>query len=141
MEIKDAFIAVMEGTINTALATCVNGRPNVRVVTYAWEASNPKTVYFTTFQGNQKIMEFQQNPNVALTPLPERPDTPAQVRIHGQVRRSAKSLEDIAPLLLAKMPDFAETMKAAGPMLEVYEVNFDQVAVTIGMEDAQTLML
>lgn len=141
MEIKDAFLAVMEGTVNMALATCADGKPNVRVVTYGWEAANSKTVYFTTFQGNQKVAEFQQNPSVALMPLPEGPDAPAQVRIHGQVRRSARSLEDIAPLLIAKMPAFAETVKAAGPMLEVYEVNFDQAAVTIGMSDAQLLPL
>lgn len=141
MNPREAFDQIMQNTVNMALATSTDDRPNLRVVTFGWDAANPKTVYFTTFKGNQKTREFAQNPHVALLPLPEDADAPAQVRIFGKVRPAGKSLEEIAPWILAKMPSFSETMKAAGPMLEVYEVNYDEVQVTIGMADAQTIKL
>ena len=141
MELKQAFETVMSGTTNMALATSVNGKPNVRVVTYGYDKTTPSTVYFTTFKGNQKISEFEENPHVAIIPLPESPDAPAQVRIHGQVAKSGKSLADIAPLILKNAPFFAETLAQGGDMLVPYEIYFNQAAVTIGMQDAQILLL
>lgn len=140
MELKQAFDTVMETTINMALATSVNDRPNVRVVTYGYDPRDPKVVYFTTFKGNQKIEEFEQNERVTLMPLPENPESPAQIRIFGTVQKAEKSLDDVAELILKKAPFFAETLTQR-EFLETYEVVFDEAAVTIGMQDAQTLIL
>lgn len=140
MELQQAFETVMENTINGTLATSVDGQPNVRVVTYGYSPTNPKALYFTTFKGNRKIQEFAQNEKVAFMPLPENPDAPAQVRIFGIVQKSERTLDEVADLILKKAPFFAETLKQRD-FLEVYEVVFDQAFVTIGMDDAQTLVL
>lgn len=140
MELKQAFDTVMETTINMALATSINDQPNVRVVTYAYDPSNLGVVYFTTFKGNQKIQEFAQNEKVALMPLPENPDTPAQVRIFGKVQKAERCLDDVADLILKKAPFYAETLTQRD-QLEVFEVIFEEAFVTIGMQDAQTLTL
>lgn len=141
MELKQAFETVMSGTVNMALATSVNGKPNVRIVTYGYDETTPNRMYFTTFKGNQKIAEFEQNPNVAITPLPESPDAPAQVRIHGRVVKSGKSLDEVAALILKTAPFFAETLSQGGDMLIPYEIQFTEAAVTIGMQNAQMLPL
>ena len=141
MELMNAYQTVMKGTVNMALATCTGARPNVRVVTYGYDEGTPGRVYFTTFAGNQKVAEFEQNPQVTLLPLPESPDTPNQVRIHGRVQKSAKSLDEVAALILQKAPFFAETLTAGRAGLIPYEVVFDEAMVTVGMTDAQPLKL
>lgn len=141
MDLMKAYQDVMQSHANMALATSVDGVPNVRVVTFGYNESTPKTAYFTTFKGNKKIAEFAQNPHVCFMPLPQGPDAPAQVRVTGKVQKSAKSLEEVAALILRKAPFFAQTLEQGGNMLEAYEVNFEEASVTIGMEDAQTLAL
>ena len=135
----------MESTINIALATSVDNQPNVRIVTYGYDPANPKTLYFTTFKGNKKIQEFEQNEKIALIPLLEDPDVlvdtdQVQVRIFGSVQKAKKSLDEVASLILKKAPFFAETLTQR-EFLEVYEVVFEQAFITIGMEDARVLEL
>ena len=141
MNHKEAFLKTMADTENLALATCVEGMPNVRVVTFAYDEATPGRVYFTTFKGNKKIEEFALNANVALQPLPEAADAPAQVRIFGRVQKSARELSDVGALIARKAPSFSETLSKAGPMLEAYEVRFDKAYVTVGMEDAVAIDL
>lgn len=140
-ELMQAYQTVMKGTVNMALATSVGDAPNVRVVTYGYDEKTPGKVYFTTFAGNRKIAEFEQNPRVAILPLPEDPDAPAQVRIHGRVQKSGKSLDEVGALILQKAPFFAETLEAGRDGLLAYEVDFAEAMLTIGMTDAQTLRL
>ena len=71
MELKQQFEQVMGSSVNMALATCVNDKPNVRIVTFAYDKNRAGKLYFSTFKGNQKIAEFAQNPNVSCMPLPE----------------------------------------------------------------------
>lgn len=139
MSHKEAFEQVMKTTESMALATSVNGMPNVRVVTFVYDEATPGRVYFTTFKGNKKTEEFAVNDNVAILPLPESVDAPAQVRIWGKVQKSTRSLDDVGTLIAKKAPHFAETLAQAGAMLETYEVRFDKAAVTMGMEDAVTI--
>lgn len=136
MNHKEAFSQIMRTTENMALATSVDNMPNVRVVTYVYDEKHPNSVFFTTFKGNHKITEFEKNENVAVLPLPESVDAPAQVRIFGKVRKSSLPLSEVGQMIATKAPHFAETLAQAGHMLEPYEVVFDKAAVTIGMDDA-----
>lgn len=136
MNHKEAFSQIMRTTENMALATSVENMPNVRVVTYVYDEKYPNSVFFTTFKGNQKIAEFEKNENVAILPLPESVDAPAQVRIFGKVRKASIPLAEVGQMIAVKTPHFADTLAQAGPMLEPYEVVFDKASVTIGMDDA-----
>lgn len=141
MELRQAFDTVMETTPNMALATSTGGKPNVRVVTYGYDKADPKRVYFTTFKGNQKAQEMEKNPFVTALPLPTDPEAQVEVRLHGRAQKSAKTLEEVAPLILAKAPSFVGMVQQGGPMLQVYEVCFEEAAITIGVTDAQNLKL
>lgn len=140
MELKQQFEQVMEGSVNMALATCVKDKPNVRVVTFAYDKTRAGRLFFSTFKGNKKIAEFAQNPNVACMPLPEMAEADLQVRIFGKVKKSDISLAELIKLITPKYPDGAGTMEAGGDMMEIYEVCFTEAFVTAGMSEAQSII-
>lgn len=139
MELNQKFEQVMGSSVNMTLATCVNDKPNVRVVTFAYDKNKKGKLYFSTFKGNQKIAEFAQNPNVSCMPLPETAEADSQVRIFGKVQKSDISLEELVALITLKCPDDADTIKMGGDMMEIYEVCFTEAFVTIGMTEAQSI--
>lgn len=139
MELKQQFEQVMGSSVNMALATCVNDKPNVRVVTFAYDKSREGKLFFSTFKGSQKIVEFTQNPNVSCMPLPQAAESDSQVRIFGKVQKSDISLEQLVALIAPKYPDGADTIKTDGDMMEVYEVSFTEAFMTIGMTEAQSI--
>lgn len=110
---KALFEKVMQESINMTLATSVDNKPNVRVVTFAYDPVRTGKVFFTTFKGNQKVKEFAKNPNVACMPLRESPEANAQVRIFGTVQKSNVSLDEIIAIIAKKYPGNADTSKKA----------------------------
>ncbi len=137
MELKHAFMKVLGEGVNMALATSVEGSPNVRVVTFGFDAAQPDKLFFSTFKGNRKIREFEQNPRVACMPLPVDPTEDIQVRIFGKVQKSALTLLELIALIGKKAPSGAETLTQGADQMEVYEVSFDDAWVTICMGEAQ----
>lgn len=141
MELKQQFEKAMEKSINMALATSVNHQPNVRVVTFAYDPAKSGRVFFTTFKGNQKVQEFQENANVALILLSEDVEDGTQVRIFGKVQKSTVNLDEVVELIARKSPENAETIKGGNEMIAVYEVLFDDAYLTIGMSRAQKITI
>ena len=138
MEIKQQFEETMNSMVNMALATSVEGTPNVRVVSFAYDNGH---LYFTTFKGNQKVRELAQNPAVACMPLPEKPEANVQVRIFGRAQKADKSLDEIIEIIARKYPEGSSTIKNGGPMMEIYEVCIDKAFVTLGMSEAVEVKL
>lgn len=141
MDIKKAFEETMESTVNMALATSVDGNPNVRVVTFAYDKKYAGKLFFTTFGENQKVKDMAINPRVACIPLPENPASGVQVRIFGTAKESTISIGEVTSLITKKYPDGAATIKEGGEMMKVYEVDFSRVYVTIGVSEATELVL
>ena len=141
MDAKIAFDQVMQNGVNIALATTVGCSPNVRVVTFAYDVKEPNKVYFATFPGNKKIQEFQNNEKVCFVSLPERALTELQVRCQGIVKLSARPLVQVAPFFVAKMPEYQEMLDQGADVLLVYEVEFQEAQVTIGISEAQTIQV
>ena len=141
MDAKAAFDQVMQKGVNMALATCVDGVPNVRVVTFAYDIKEPNKVYFATFPGNRKIQEFQNNEKVCFVSLPEGESAELQVRCQGTVKLSFRPLAQIAPFFVAKMPEYQEMLDQGADVLLVYEVVFKDAQVTIGISEAQIIQV
>lgn len=139
MEKKAAFEKVMRESINMALATSVDNRPNVRVVTFAYDPARAGKVFFTTFKGNQKINEFAENPSVACMPLPESPEADTQVRIFGTIQKSTIDFDDVVGIIAKKYPSNSDTIKGGAPMMDIYEVCFSEAYLTIGMNPAEKI--
>ena len=137
MNLKQQFEKVMSESVNMALATSVGDKPNVRIMTFAYDESRIGRLFFTTFKGNQKTKEFQQNPNVACMPLPMGPESDVQVRIFGSVKKSNITMDEVIEIIAKKFPGDADTIKNGGDMMDIYEVCFKDAYVTVGMTDAQ----
>lgn len=69
MNSKQAFIRLMDTQTEIALATCVDGQPNVRVVNFYFDAA-ANMVLFSTFGDNEKVKDFDANNKVAFTTIP-----------------------------------------------------------------------
>ena len=139
MELKHQFEKVMGESVNMALATSVGDKPNVRVVTFAYDESKTGRLFFTTFKGNQKTKEFQQNPNVACMPLLTGPESDVQVRIFGTVKKSDMAMDEVIGIIAKKFPGDADTIKSGGDMVEIYEICFQDAYITVGITEAQLL--
>ena len=69
MDIKAEFLRIMAEQTEIALATSVNNVPNVRIVNFYFEPAE-NILYFSSFKGNDKVKEINENPNVAFTTIP-----------------------------------------------------------------------
>lgn len=139
MKTTEAFKKIMNEQTEIALATSTEGRPNVRIVNFFYDEKE-KCLFFSTFKGNEKIAEFQKNPTVAFTTIPKTDTT--HVRVHnGTVKKSELTVFDVAEQWIQKIPSYEENIKQAGTMLELYEIQFAQAVVILGMNSKEIIEL
>ncbi|WP_375180478.1 pyridoxamine 5'-phosphate oxidase family protein [Enterococcus rotai] len=139
MKTVAAFKEIMAEHTEIALATSVEEVPNVRIVSFFYDESK-KCLFFSTFKGNEKITEFQKNPNVAFTTIPT--ENTNHVRVHyAKVQKSELSVYDVAEQWIQKIPSYEENIKNAGQMLELYEIHFTEAIVILGMSSRETIQL
>ncbi|WP_348920211.1 pyridoxamine 5'-phosphate oxidase family protein [Enterococcus rotai] len=139
MKTVAAFKEIMAEQTEIALATSVEEVPNVRIVNFFYDESK-KCLFFSTFKGNEKITEFQKNPNVAFTTIPT--ENTNHVRVHyAKVQKSELSVYDVAEQWIQKIPSYEENIKNAGQMLELYEIHFTEAIVILGMSSRETIQL
>lgn len=139
MTLLQHFEKTMLESINMALATSVNNEPNVRVVTFAYDTNKVGRLFFSTFKGNNKISEFEKNPQVACVILPQEPEAEVQVRIFGRVKKSDMQLNELISMISKKYPESADTISGGGDMMEIYEICFEKAFVTVGITEAKSI--
>lgn len=132
MDFLQEFNRIMDTTTNLALATSVNDIPNVRIVTFCQNIQKKSIVYFASFRGNPKTLEFLQNNKVAFTTIPT--GTSEHVRVNnGIIQKSSLTVYDLKDEFIKKLPDYEVTIAQAGDMLDVYEIHFKEAYVTLGI--------
>ncbi|MEA5085138.1 MAG: pyridoxamine 5'-phosphate oxidase family protein [Lachnospiraceae bacterium] len=137
MDYRKEFERMMETQTEIALATSVNGLPNVRIVNFYYDADK-KTLFFSTFADNQKVMELEQNPRVAFTTITK--DGEEHVRVkNGTVRKSAVTAEEIKDKFLAKLPEYIMSIPDVLPALVLFEITFDSADVVIDFEHMESI--
>lgn len=130
MDFLKEFEKVMENSVTFALATSVDNAPNVRIINFCHDTQNKGVVYFSTFKQSSKTMEFSQNNKVAFTTIPNGHGGVVRVA-NATVQKSALTIDDIKDGIIKKFPGFAGMAANAGPMLEVYEIHFNEATVTV----------
>lgn len=128
----------MAAQTELALATCVQSEPNVRIVNFYFEPKNDK-LYFSTFKGNDKIVEMIENPNVAFSTIPHAGN--AHVRARGIVFKSLLTIFDLAEYFSEKIPGYANTIQQFGTSLELFEIRFTSAIVTLDLAHIETIQL
>lgn len=128
------FDKIMGEQGNIALATCVDGTPNVRIVTYYREASRPGVLLFCTDRDNDKVREFASNNRVAFSSLPE--GGIAHARSHDAlVQKSPLSVHEVRDLF-SRIPGYRRTLEELGEVLDLYEIHVSKAVVILGFEEA-----
>ena len=121
-----------------ALATSVDNIPNVRIVNFYFEPAE-NILYFSSFEGNDKIKEMNSNPYVAFTTIPHSGNE--HVKAKGMVKKSSKTIFDVAEQFIAKIPAYKDTIEYAGESLISFEVKFEIVIVTKDLNTIKKLEL
>jgi len=138
MNIKTEFLKIMAEQTEIALATSVDNIPNVRIVNFYFEPAE-NILYFSSFEGNDKIKEMNSNPYVAFTTIPHSGNE--HVKAKGMVKKSSKTIFDVAEQFIAKIPAYKDTIEYAGESLILFEVRFDTAIVTKDLNTIKKLEL
>ena len=138
MNIKTEFLKIMAEQTEIALATSVDNIPNVRIVNFYFEPAE-NILYFSSFKGNDKIKEINSNPYVAFTTIPHSGNE--HVKAKGMVKKSSKTIFDVAERFIAKIPAYKDTIEYAGESLILFEVRFDTAIVTKDLNTIKKLEL
>lgn len=135
MDLLKELNRVMEETNKIALATSVNNIPNVRVVNYCYNPENRGVVYFSSFRGNPKTLEFSHNNIVAFTTVPVSVEGSEHVRVqNATIRKSDLTVYDLKDEFIRKLPSYEVIIAQAGEMLDVYEITFTEAAVILDLD-------
>ncbi|MFT4105774.1 MAG: pyridoxamine 5'-phosphate oxidase family protein [Lacrimispora sp.] len=134
MNTKREFIRLMDTQTEIALATCVDGQPNVRIVNFFFD-EEAKSILFSTFEDNDKVKEFEINDQVAFTTIPHQGNE--HVRAKGRVQRSSRTVFDAAKYFIGKIPDYKDTIEQAGDYLVLYEIVFESAVVTLDFDNIE----
>ena len=138
MNVKTEFLKIMAEQTEIALATSVDNIPNVRIVNFYFEPAE-NILYFSSFEGNDKIKEMNSNPYVAFTTIPHSGNE--HVKAKGMVKKSSKTIFDVAEQFIAKIPGYKDTIEYAGESLILFEVRFDTAIVTKDLNTIKKLEL
>lgn len=138
MNIKTEFLKIMAEQTEIALATSVDNIPNVRIVNFYFEPAE-NILYFSSFEGNDKIKEINSNPYVAFTTIPHSGNE--HVKAKGMAKKSSKTIFDVAEQFIAKIPGYKDTIEYAGESLILFEVRFDTAIVTKDLNTIKKLEL
>ena len=121
-----------------ALATSVDNIPNVRIVNFYFDPAE-NILYFSSFEGNDKIKEMNSNPYVTFTTIPHSGNE--HVKAKGMAKKSSKTIFDVAEQFIAKIPGYKDTIEYAGESLILFEVRFDTAIVTKDLNTIKKLEL
>jgi len=138
MNVKTEFLKIMAEQTEIALATSVDNIPNVRIVNFYFEPAE-NILYFSSFKGNNKIKEINSNPYVAFTTIPHSGNE--HVKAKGMVKKSSKTIFDVAERFIAKIPGYKDTIEYGGESLILFEVKFDTAIVTKDLNTIKKLEL
>ena len=138
MNVKTEFLKIMAEQTEIALATSVDNIPNVRIVNFYFEPAE-NILYFSSFEGNDKSKEINSNPYVAFTTIPHSGNE--HVKAKGMVKKSSKTIFDVAEQFIAKIPAYKDTIEYVGESLILFEVRFDTAIVTKDLNTIKKLEL
>lgn len=115
-----------------ALATTVDGLPNVRIVNFYYDIEQKK-LYFSSFMDSQKVTELEQTSHVAFTTIPKNGEEHVRVN-NATARKSTITVEAIKDKFLAKIPEYIMSIPDVLPALILFEVTFTRADVVLDFE-------
>ena len=139
MDYRKEFEEMMKSQTAIAVATSLDGMPNVRIVNFYYD-TNEKTLYFSSFSDNAKIAELEQNPQIAFTTIAINGEEHVRVR-SGRAYKSNVKIEEIKEKFLEKMPNYIMSLADVLQYLILFEVRFDNAEVVVDLEHIETISI
>ncbi len=137
MSTKEVFKEIMLKSDTIALATAVDNKPSVRVISYIFDDNK---VYFTSFKGRPKNAQIEANGVVAFTT--EAIEGGRCVRVlEGTCKKSETALADMREKFENRHPGFKVGFDKAIDMMELFEISFDKAIVTLGFGQNEEIEL
>lgn len=130
MEIMEEYERILKAQNYLALATSIEGTPNVRIVNYYPDPLQQNKLYIRTNKNKSKVKEFQLNPCISFTTIIK--DRYEYIRVHNArvVKCEDYQEEGIKSAFLEKDPKFTEKMgKENSPYL--YAIVFEHAFLTL----------
>ena len=90
----------------------------------------------------QQLYHGKQDSNakVAAVLLPNQGNADNSVRFKGEVKKSALPIADFGQMIIRKLPQMAPMFENANPEeIFIYEINYSEVQVTIGMNPPEVI--
>lgn len=138
MDFLQVFENAMENSATFALATSQDNSPNVRIITFYYNAENKGIVYFPTLKQSPKTMEIAQNNKIAFTTIPNGPCGVVRVK-NATIQKSKHSINDIKDGITKKFAGFGAMVENVGHIMEVYEIHFKEATVTANHDNIDTV--
>lgn len=128
MDIYQEFLRIMSTQDRMALATSVDGQPDVRMVSFSY---NPEAeaLYFVTYLESRKVEQIKKNGKVAFITLPA--GKIEYVRGEGVAGPSSRTIEEVAPIFEKKRPGYMEHIRPFRDRMSLFEITFHQVRVIL----------
>ncbi len=137
MNTKEIFQEIMLKSDTIALATAVDNKPSVRVLSYIFV--NDK-VYFTSFKGRPKNAQIEANEIVAFTTEALADGKCVRV-LEGNCKKSEVPLADMREKFVTRHPGFEVGFAKAIDMMELFEISFKEAVVTLGFGQNEVIEL
>ncbi|MBL4933523.1 pyridoxamine 5'-phosphate oxidase family protein [Clostridium paridis] len=131
MDFLKEFNRLMEESKNIALATSKDNLPNVRILSYSYDAQDKGVVYFLTFKGTQKTFELEENNKVSFTTIPD--GTSEVIRVADAiVSKCEGDIDKIKSIIIKRFPEQEALISNSGHILDFYEIKFNEANVILG---------
>ena len=132
MNYLEMFNDIMKKAPAIALATTVDGMPNVRLISHCVIPERPDVIYFSTNRSSPKVSEFEANSVVSFSTVP----SPSEGHIHVRssnaiVRKSDLSIDDVKDIFIDQIPGFDKILSVIGAYTDVYEIQIKEATVVL----------
>lgn len=131
MDFLKGFNDMMMNTEDIAIATSVDGIPNVRVVNFLYDEERPGVLYFSTRKNSDKVLEFSKNNKVSFTTIPKTLANHIRV-VNAEVKKSDLTIYDLSNKFSQKYPGYESIVELAGHTFDIYEIHFEEARVILG---------
>ena len=141
MDLKKEFGRILTESSDLALATCVDGVPNVRIMNVCYDPAHPGSFFVSTDKGSPKTVEFEKNPKVAFMTYPGDPSKGSfYVRSNNaEIMPSTVPLDDLWDSFVEQVFMFEKVAKMKGDKMAIYEVKVHSAEVAPSMKERGTV--
>jgi len=139
MKELELYKTILKNKEMMSLATSVVDQSNVRIVNFI-TSEDPGILYFTSFKGNQKTIELEQNKKISFTTIPSKGI--AHVRTTSAVVvKSEKSLQSMAQIFIEQIALYKEILDTAMEAVILYEIGIEKATVTLDVNKSFDIKL